>query len=169
MALYSTSFKNLVLNNDGHAHILTNVVAGGTAGAAHTGLGKLYIYAGTDPLSADAALSGQTLLCMLTSDAGVGSTFLSFSPASSGVISIHSGEVWSVASILATGTASYARFVQGAGDPTVADAGGSSTATPRAHLTIRQLGSPPGDINLSSTAFVATNPFTLNSFQLNIP
>jgi len=164
MPLYSNSFKNLVGDHDGYAHILTGQNAGATI---HTGTGKLYIYAGTDPNDANAALSGQTLLGIVTSDAGVGSTFLTFAAMSAGVLSKNATEVWSTGAMTISGTktASYARFVNGSDDPTVADTG---SGHPRIHLSIRQIGSTPGDINLVNPVFVNGDSFNLDAFQINL-
>jgi hypothetical protein len=165
MPKYSKSFKNLVGDHDGYAHILSGQNAGASA---HSGTAKLYVYAGTDPADADAALTGQTLLGIVTSDAGVGSTFLTFAAMSNGVLAKNTSEVWSSGAMTISGgpkTASYARLVNGSDDPTVADTG---TGHPRVHLSIKQLGIAVGDINLQNPVYANGDSFDLNSFQINL-
>jgi hypothetical protein len=165
MPKYSNSFKNLVGDHDGYAHILTGQNAGASA---HAGTGKLYVYAGTDPADANAALTGETLLGIVTSDAGVGSTFLTFAAMSAGVLAKNASEVWSTGAMTISGgpkTATYARFVNGSDDPTVADTG---TGHPRVHLSIAQIGQPPGDINLVNPVYASGESFNLDAFQINL-
>lgn len=153
MAKFSTSFKKLVADHDGYAHILSGVNAG-----AGSGTGKLYIYAGVDPDSADAALTGQTQLGVIT-----GLAFAAI------VAAVLSGDAlpWSTVLSFAGSPllASYARFVHNTDSPTAADSG---SGTPRIHMSIAQYGATPGDINMSSTTFNTGDTFTLDAFQINL-
>jgi hypothetical protein len=170
MALLSNSLKELVLDSAGYAHILTGVAAGAGSGGA----GKIYVYAGVDPGSADAALTGQTLLGTITADAGATPSLL-FAVATGGVLPKKVSQTWSTGAMTIAGgplTATYARFCEGAGSEAslsvAVDAGGTSVATPRVHLTIRGAGQPAGDINLTSTAFANGDNFQLDNFQLQL-
>ena len=67
--------------------------------------GRINIYAGAEPATADAALGGATLLCAVTvNSTGTGINF--DTTASGGVLQKAPGEVWSGVNV-ATGVASY--------------------------------------------------------------
>jgi hypothetical protein len=123
--------------------------------------GKLHIYSGTPPATADAALSGNTLLCTLSEDGG--GTGLTFDAAADGAIPKAAAEVWKGV-IVATGTSSFFRFTSAA-DGT---AGTLSTTYPRVQGTISTINA---DMVVANTAFVDndTNELTLNFFAVALP
>lgn len=83
--------------------------------------GKLRIYSGTQPATADTALSGNTLLAELTFNA------TSAPAASSGVLTFNS--ITSASSAAASGTASFFRCVKADGTTVVMDGSvGTSSA-----------------------------------------
>lgn len=175
MALYNATLKKAVLDDDGYADMLTGVPAGGSAGS---GSGFIYLFAGTPPTDADAALdmSGtHTYLGTISSDAG-GSTGVSFGAATSSgspataVLPKNSGETWSTGAMTFAGhssgsgslTATFARM----GTENLAAIEGAGSTTARAQFSIASAGDPPGDINLPSAVMTAGSTFTLDTFQL---
>lgn len=126
----------------------------------------LKIYSGSQPASADAAVTG-TLLCTITVSSG---TFtpgavaagLEFDVASSGAISKLSTQTWSGVNV-ATGTAGYFRLYANAPDTGVLDSG---YIYPRIDGAIATAGS---ELNLSSTSLVASATLTIDTFTLTLP
>lgn len=141
-----------------HSTGLRNGMMGSQGFKALMDGGRVRIYAGTEPATADAALGGATLLNELTVN-GDGSTNLTFAAPANAVITKASGEVWSGTSV-ATGVATFFRYVK------PADAGGASTTDLRIQGTVAALGA---DMNLSSTSFTSGTPFTLNYFSDTLP
>lgn len=119
----------------------------------------LQIYSGPIPATADAALGSATLLCELTeSDDGV--TGLTFEATANGAIaSKTAAETWTGTNV-ASGTASFFRFV----DP--ADTTDASTTAVRLQGTIGQIST---DMLLGDPALVDTEPFTINYFNVTLP
>lgn len=117
------------------------------------------IYNGVVPTSADAALSGNTLLVTIT-ESGDGVTGLTFdSPAVSGVISKASAESWQ-GTVDTSGTATFFRM------ETIADDGTLSTTAVRIQGDIALAGA---DMNISNTALVAAAVQTVDYFVIGAP
>lgn len=150
MALrFSTGLRNAMLDSTGLSAALAD--------------GVIHIYTGSQPASADAAVTG-TLLGTVTVDGGAftpGSPTngLEFGTASGGVIAKAPGESWEFTG-LADGTAGWFRFVGNAMDD-----GTSSTTLPRIDGSIAKTG---GDLNLSNTAITTGAPNTIDVFQLTM-
>ena len=122
--------------------------------------GFLHIYSGTEPATADDAITGlpSSRLCIISiNDTGVGLTFQS--PAVNGVISKSAGETWN-GEIDYTNTATFFRFVG------VGDTDALSTTEPRVQGTIGLVGA---DLNLSNTALVSPGVQTINHFNIALP
>ncbi len=107
---------------------------------------KLRIYSGTQPATADTALSGQTLLADLTCNA-------TFAPsASGGVLTLNA--ITQDSSADASGTASFFRLWNSAVTVIVCDGSVSTSAA---------------DLNLNSTTITAGNPVAVSSFTITAP
>lgn len=120
-------------------------------------LGKIKIFAGAEPATADAAETG-TLLCTISvNSTGTGLTFESASVG--GVLSKSSSEIWSGVNA-AGGTATHYRFVGSA------DTGALSTTEPRIQGGAALLA---GDLNLSSLALVSGATQTIDSYVIALP
>jgi hypothetical protein len=147
MAKFSTGLRNRMLDNDSFKGLMDG--------------GKLHIYSGTPPSTADAALAGNTLLCTLSE--GGGGTGLTFDAAADGAIPKTEAEVWK-GIIASTGTASFFRFTSAADGTT----GALSTTYQRVQGTISTVNA---DMVVANTAFVDndTNEFTLNFFAVALP
>lgn len=125
--------------------------------------GRLDIYSGSQPATADAAESG-TLLVSLTESSGAftpgsATNGLNFDSSSDGTITKASGETWSGVAV-ATGTAGYFVFY----DNDV-DTGASATA-------VRFMGSiatSGADLNMTSTTINSGGTITLDSGELSLP
>ncbi|HNA48848.1 MAG TPA: hypothetical protein PK312_16795, partial [Nitrospira sp.] len=107
------------------------MLATGSAKAALDG-GRINIYAGAAPATADAAVGGATLLCAITLNS-TGTGILFDTAAVNGVLAKKPSETWS-GSIVATGTATWYRHVAAADDGTL------STTAPRIQGTIALIG-----------------------------
>lgn len=143
MAKFSTGIRDGMLGSSGFKEVMDG--------------GFLKIYGGTVPADADAALGSATLLCTLSvNSTGTG---LSFAAPAGGSIS-KASEIWSGVNV-ATGSGTFFRFVAAADDGT------ASTTAPRVQGTVSTTAS--GDMLLQSTAFVATETFTLNHFNVSLP
>jgi len=137
-------------------------LAGSTGFGTTFANGVIEIYTGSQPGSADNAVSG-TLLGTVTLASGaftpgVSTNGLTFASAASGAIA-KSG-TWSFNAV-ATGTAGWFRFKGNA-----TDAGGSSTSLPRLDGTVATSG---GDMNLSNISIVSGAPTTIDSFTFTVP
>ena len=111
---------------------------------------RIRIYSGTAPATADAALSGNTLLVEVEESGGA----LTWAASASGGVLSKSANTWSGTNA-ATGTATFYRVVNDADDGT------ASTTAPRIQGTI---GTGGADMNLGTTSLVASATFTLNYF-----
>jgi len=121
--------------------------------------GLLYIYDGTPPADADAANSGNTLLCTVSlNSTGAGIDF--DTAAASGVLAKAPAETWSGVNA-ATGTASFFRFTESGGTPASA-----STTEKRIQGTIGVAGA---DLNLSSVALTISATQTVDFFNVTMP
>lgn len=112
------------------------MLATGSAKAALDG-GRINIYAGAAPATADAAVGGATLLCAITLNS-TGTGILFDTAAVNGVLAKKPSETWS-GSIVATGTATWYRHVAAADDGTL------STTAPRLQGTVALIGA---DLNI---------------------
>ena len=142
----STGFRNAVLG--------TGSVTGVLAGAV------LKVYSGTMPASADAALSGNTLLCTYSGN-GVPAAGLEFEATPiNGALLKKASQSWS-GNAVASGTATFCRFEM------PADTGASSTSAVRIQ----------GDVALANAMLNLTNgvtfasgaPQAIQSFVLSLP
>jgi hypothetical protein len=118
------------------------------------------IYSGPEPASADAALSGNTLLCIISND-GDGSGLNMADTSSGGVLAKDASETW-IGEIIANGTATFYRMSG------LADAGGLSTTEVRIQGTIANAGE---ELNFSNVVFVDNddNTKSINSFYIAMP
>ena len=141
---------------------LRNNLAGTTGFAATFANGVIDIYTGTQPFSADAAISG-TLLGRVTLNsgawtAGAPENGLTFAAAAAGAVS-KSG-VWSFTGVN-NGTAGWFRLKGNA-----LDNDGASTTLPRVDGSIATSGA---DLNLSNIAIAIGAPNTVDTFTWTQP
>lgn len=120
--------------------------------------GFLVIYNGTAPATADAALSGNTVLLTYSDNGGAGG--LDFATAASGgILTKDLTQVWS-GTVAVTGTATFWRYIL------AADTGALSTTEKRIQGTVGTVGA---DLNLSSLSLTATDVKTINYFYVVLP
>ena len=137
----STGLRNGMLDNTSFKALMAN--------------GFIKLYSGTPPATADAAVTG-TLLTIISDNAtGAG---LTLGTAASGAIPKNRSQVWSGVN-LATGTATYFRFVENADDGT------ASTTQKRVQGTCATSGA---DLNMTSVnlSMNATQSIDAGSFAL---
>ena len=137
-------------------------LAGSTGFAATFANGVIEIRTGSQPVTADAAVTG-TLLGTVTLNSGafadgVATNGLTFAAAAAGAVS-KSG-VWSFNGI-AVGVAGWFRLRGNA-----ADAGGVSTVLPRLDGSVATSGA---DLNLSNISIVIGGPSTVDTFTWTQP
>lgn len=120
--------------------------------------GVIYIYSGAVPATADAALSGNTLLCVISNNAA-GTGINMAAAAASGVLGKNTGEIWR-GLIVADGTASFYRFAG------LADAGALSTVDKRIQGTVGTVGA---DLNFSNVNFVSGNYRQIDNYNVALP
>ena len=141
---------------------LRNNLAGTTGFATTFANGVIDIYSGTQPATADAAITGTLLgtvtLGSGTFNPGVAANGLTFAAASGG--SANKSGVWSFNGV-AAGTAGWFRLRGNA-----ADTGVLSTTLPRLDGSIATSGA---DLNLSNLAIAIGAPNTIDSFTFTIP
>ena len=118
---------------------------------------NIMIYSGTPPANADAALSGNTLLCTI-SVSGSGIHF-DTAVASAGVLAKAPAETWSGTNV-ATGTATFYRH------QLTADAGALSTTAPRIQGTIAVAGA---DMNLTSVGLTSGATQGIDFYSVALP
>lgn len=140
----STGLRNALLTDDSFAGIMANA--------------KLRIYAGPVPTTADAALSGNTLLCEVSDD-DMGTPLAFEAAAVDGTLSKLSSQVWSGENV-ANGTASFYRLVN------TADTGTLSTSAPRVQGSIGVAGA---DMNISNPTLVALALQPVDYFSVALP
>lgn len=126
-----------------NAPSLTNTAANAAADAvtALANSGKLRIYSGTKPATADTALSGNTLLAELTMNA------TAFGAASAGVATANS--ITSDSSADATGTATFFRLFKSDGTTVICDG---------------TVGTSGCDLNINTTSIVAGAVVAVSAF-----
>lgn len=120
--------------------------------------GRINIYAGTPPATADDAIGSATLLCAITLNS-TGSGIAFDTAAVNGVLQKAPGEVWSGVN-LTNGVAAWYRHVA------AGDTGDASTTAPRLQGEIATAGS---DMNLSSTSLVAAATQTIDYYSIAWP
>ncbi len=143
---------------------LRNAMAGLTGFGTTFEDGVIYVYSGSQPANADAAVTG-TLLGKFTKDGaafafGSPTNGLQFDAPVAGVVSKAAADEWRMTGI-AAGTAGWFRLMGNA-----ADALGVSTALPRMDGSI---GTSGADLNLSNIAIAVGVPVTCDVFTFTIP
>ena len=141
---------------------LRTALAGTTGFAATFANGVIDIYSGTQPATADAAITG-TLLGRVTLNsgaftAGTATNGLTFAAASGG--SVSKSGVWSFNGV-AAGTAGWFRLKGNA-----LDNDALSTTLPRLDGSIATSGA---DMNLSNISVAVSSPNTIDSFNFSVP
>lgn len=117
------------------------------------------IYSGAAPASADAALAGNTLLCIITRD-GDGSTGLTLDAnAVNGQVTKSTDELWE-GEILANGTATFFR------QELLSDTGDASSTAVRLQGSVGNVGT---DIQFSDVAFITGDVRRINYYVAAIP
>ena len=119
-------------------------------------LGKILIYTGTPPTTADAAPTG-TLLCTITNNSTA--TGITFATASAGTIAKNGSETWSGVNS-STGTAGYYRHVSST------DTGALSTTDCRLQGVVSTAGA---EMNLSNTALTSGATQTVDYYVVSLP
>ena len=132
------------------------MLATGSAKAALDG-GRINIYAGAAPATADDAVSGATLLCAITLNS-TGTGILFDTAAVNGVLAKKPSETWSGA-IASTGTAAWYRHVAAADDGTL------STTAPRLQGTVALIGA---DLNIDPS-FVSGQTKVIEHYVIALP
>lgn len=120
--------------------------------------GKIKIYAGTVPASANDALGSATLLCTISNN-GTATGLTLASAAADGVLTKTLAEVWSGTNA-AGGTATFFRWEM------TGDDGSASTTAIRLQGTVGVAGA---DMNLSSVSLTSGAPQTLDYFTVAMP
>jgi hypothetical protein len=139
----STGLRNKLLDNDDIKGLFN--------------LSFIKIYSGSEPASADDAVTG-TLLCTVSNNGtGTGLTFAA--SASGGAISKNGSETWKGTNA-ATGTAGYFRLVAAGDDGT------SSTTQARIQGSVGLAGE---DMNLSSVSLTSAAEQTIDYFTIALP
>ena len=144
----STSLRNNLAGTTGFASTFTN--------------GVIEVYSGSQPVSADSAVTG-TLLGTVTLNSGAftpgtATNGLTFATAAAGAVA-KSG-VWSFAGV-AVGTAGWFRFKGNA-----SDSGAASTTLPRMDGSVATSGA---DLNLSNISVAVGAPNTIDTFVWTQP
>jgi len=132
------------------------MLATGSAKAALDG-GRINIYAGAAPATADDAVGGATLLCAITLNS-TGTGILFDTAAVNGVLAKKPSETWSGA-IAATGTAAWYRHVAAADDGTL------STTAPRIQGTVALIGA---DLNIDPN-FISGQTKVIEHYVIALP
>ena len=132
------------------------MLATGSAKAALDG-GRINIYAGAAPATADDAVGGATLLCAITLNS-TGTGILFDTAAVNGVLAKKPSETWSGA-IASTGTAAWYRHVAAADDGTL------STTAPRIQGTVALIGA---DLNIDPN-FISGQTKVIEHYAIALP
>lgn len=133
------------------------VLSGGSLKSRLDG-GRINIYAGTPPATADDAVGGATLLCAITlNSTGAGINF--DATTTNKILQKAPGEVWSGANVTG-GVAAWYRHVAAGDDGTL------STTAPRVQGLVGVAGA---DLNLSSVSLVAGATQTVDYYSLAWP
>lgn len=133
-----------------------------TTGGLKAGIdgGVIRVYDGAVPATADAALSGNNLLCTISNNM-TGSGITMATASSAGILGKNNAEVWK-GLIALSGTATFYRHSG------LTDAGGDSTTERRLQGAVATAGA---ELNFSSTAFVANtvNTKSIDSYNVILP
>ena len=120
--------------------------------------GRINIYAGSPPASADDAVGGATLLCSVTLNSTATGIDMD-TAASAGVLSKAPGQVWSGVNV-ASGTATWYRHVGPDDD------GSFSTTAPRLQGDVALSGA---DLNISNTSLTSGATQTIDFYSVALP
>lgn len=147
---FSTGLRTGMLNATGLQEALAN--------------GKIKLFTGPQPATADAAEQG-TLLCEITESGGTfthgtATNGINFGTATSAVIDKASAETWS-GDAIAAGVIGWFRFV---GNPT--DGGASSTTLARIDGSV---GTSGADLNLANVTMEEDTPVAISEFEFTFP
>ena len=137
------------------AKLLNGGVGGGLKGSLD--LGKINIYSGPQPVSADNGATGTLLGTVTVNGAGTG---LTFDTTATGTISKAAAENWKFNG-LAVGTAGWFRFYPAGGNPANA-----SDTEARIDGSIASSG---GDVNLTNLSITLNSPNTIDVFAFTLP
>lgn len=142
---------------------LVTLLAGSTGLSSAFANGVMYVYSGSQPVNADAAVTG-TLLGIVTKDAGAfsfGSSTngLTWATAADGVAS-KSTDNWKFVG-LANGTAGWARLMGNATDSL-----GASTTLPRLDM---EIGTSGAAMSLSNISISTGVPVTIDTCAITFP
>ena len=136
---------------------LANAMMGnvGATAALNAASMELRIFSGPEPLTADAALAGETLLVTIQVNGGGG---MQFAFANEGTIMKDIDQSW-LGNVIATGTPTYYRLCQKTDD--------NSASTTK----VRVQGSvgATGDLKLGTTTLATGNPQSIDFYQLRLP
>lgn len=116
---------------------------------------ELRIFSGPEPLTADAALAGETLLVTIQVNGGGG---MQFAFANEGTIMKDINQSW-LGNVIATGTPTYYRLC-----PT-SDGNTASTTAVRVQGSV----GATGDLKLGTTTLATGNPQSIDFYQLRLP
>jgi hypothetical protein len=120
--------------------------------------GFIYIFSGTVPATPDASSGSSVLLATITVNHD-GTTGLTFEDPAGGSLAKATDEIWE-GTVVANGTATYARFCA-AGD----DGTGATTTAVRMQMTI---GTSGAELNLSSIVLATGgDPVKIGGFAIN--
>ena len=135
----------------------TKMLNGGATGGIKGALsgGKINIYSGPQPLSADTAATGTLLATVSAGGAG-----LTFDEAIAASISKAAAEDWEFTG-LSNGTAGWFRFFPAGGDP-------SATSATEARID-GSIANAGGDMRVATVSIVTGAPNAVHIFKLTIP
>lgn len=122
-------------------------------------LGKINLYSGAVPASADDALGAAVLLCPITNNSTATGLTIAATTVSGGVSQKTVAEVWSGVNV-ASGTATFFRHVAPGDDGTL------STTQARVQGALSVSGA---ELNLSSTALVSGATQTADFYNMALP
>lgn len=120
--------------------------------------GAIFIYGGTAPASADAALSGNPLLCVISNDAAGTGITMADTPVG-GVLSKNPSEIWR-GLILLSGLATFYRF------QALDDDGLLNTSAKRVQGSV---GTVNANLIFSNVNFVAGNYRSIDAYNIAQP
>ena len=127
----------------------------GATAALNTASMELRIFSGPEPLTADAALAGETLLVTIQVNGGGG---MRFAFTGEGTIMKDIDQSW-LGDVVATGTPTYYRLCSKTDDNT------ASTTKVRVQGSV----GPTGDLKLGTTTLATGNPQSIDFYQLRLP
>ena len=143
MIKISTGLTDAMMNNTGATAALN---------AANL---ELRIFSGPEPLTADAALTDETLLVTIQVNGGGG---MQFAFANEGTIMKDIDQSW-LGNVMATGTPTYYRLCP------MSDGNTASTTAVRVQGSV----GATGDLKLGTTTLATGNPQSIDFYQLRLP